>query len=448
MPKNHNIDDNNSPLLVDPAARKVTIPLTQRVFGTVGDHCSEQVTFQIPNIIDGHDMPGCTRKYVSWRNVDGELGHDDLRLKKTKADNSLYAWTIRDALTVAKGIVSFSLHFECIDEDGTLLYRWSTTTCSDGEILDSINAVVGAYKAIYLDGETLVFADYTPVHEETIELRTGILPRDTLEITERGKHDVAAYAYIVNNTLGEEIILTVENGVVKASANGREGEIPLESPTISVDGSGLIKSSANGLAQQAQLKGAMLTNMKAANIKKGIKVLDVVGTYDPIEGTAPTVVIENGVVQATANGQTTQKQLVGADVPGLTPDIIAKGVTVLDVTGTYVSPGPDINVPLNYSLNPVGARGATVKWSYMIGSEARALATPTSNQLDSADVPTTLRRVAKGSIITFCPDAFSSFSGYNAEEQADVELIVHHYNFVAFRITGDSPTIKLHLTVS
>ena len=492
MSKNHNIDDNNAPLLVDPAARKVTIPLTQRVFGAVGDHCSEQITFQIPNIIDGHDMPGCTRKYVSWRNVEGELGHDELRLKKAKSDSSLYSWTIRDVLTVAKGIVSFSLHFECYDDAGALLYRWSTTTCSDGEILDSVNAVMGAFKAIYLDGETLVFADATPVHEETIELRTGILPRDTLEITERGKFDVAAYAYVDNTALGEPIILTVENGVVKASANGREAELPLAKPSLGVNGSGLVTSSANGLNNQMQLTGSMITNVKADNIKKGIKVLDVTGTYDPIEGTAPTIDVTAGVVTATANGQTTQVNLetpiigiadgvvtataneltdthtlVAADVPGLAPDVITKGVKILDKTGTCYR-AEDLSVPLTWStvgtlIDGFETKGGIEVW-WTSATNNDTLYPYHSTDTQSGTIH---RKVAKGSYVFFkplllkvSPDITGTVVPYFIIRQSEVQdlepVFVEYstsgedgylkcYDTVVFRVTGDRPTITLRL---
>lgn len=248
--RNNGIKDAGVPLVVDPFTRKVTVPATERVIGVVGDHCSEQVTFQIPRMIDNHDMASSTRRYVAWRNVDGEPGTDELAITESTKDHILLGWTIRDRLALSKGLVDFSLHFECWgkDEHGVekLIYKWGTHTCSACEILDAVNAKLGAYAAIYIDGETLVFADYTPVADEKIDLTSCVVPKDTLEITEAGTHDVGSYAYAEVKGVYDTPDIIVEAGIVTAEANGLTAHKELETPVIAIV-DGKVTATANGL---------------------------------------------------------------------------------------------------------------------------------------------------------------------------------------------------------
>ena len=228
--RNKGIQDAGAPLIVDHFHRRVTVPSTERVIGVVGDHLSEQVTFQIARHIDNHDMlEGCPIKYVAWRNVNGETGTDELTVVKEGSENEpmILGWTIRDRVAIAKGLVDFSLHFEKRDPvTNQKQYSWGTFKCTECEILDSVNSAPGAYEAIYIDGETLVFADYTPVVDGYINIETAIVPKDTVELTTEGKHDVARYAYAEVKSLYEEPSINTERvaeGVrITATANGLE----------------------------------------------------------------------------------------------------------------------------------------------------------------------------------------------------------------------------------
>ena len=203
MAKHGGIKDKGEYFVISPTSRKVTVPNAHKAIGTVGDHNSEQITFECPQIIDGHDVSQCSDRYITWINALGEGGHDELHEAQVEqgADGMIYlSWTIRNGLTVTKGIVQFSIHFEDVDEDGTTLYRWSTATCQDCNILDSINAVLGEYEAIYVNGETLVIADYTPVVNDTLSLETdGIIPSGAVELKENGTHDVGMYGEAIVN---------------------------------------------------------------------------------------------------------------------------------------------------------------------------------------------------------------------------------------------------------
>ena len=219
MEKHSGIKDGGEYFVISPTSRKVTVPHSQKSIGTVGDHCSEQVTFMCPQMVDGHDVSQCAHRYVTWFNVNGEIGHDELKLVQVKQpeEGMIYlAWTIRNALTVAKGIVKFSVHFEDQDNNGITLYRWSTATCKDCDILDSINGLLGTYKSMHVSGEKLVIEDYALVNENTLFLDSQIIPEGKVQITENGTFDVYKYAQA-------EVSVDKPSGVLTITENGLHG---------------------------------------------------------------------------------------------------------------------------------------------------------------------------------------------------------------------------------
>lgn len=262
MAKHGKVKDSGEYFVINPASRKVTVPHVHKSIGTVGDHNSEQITFECPQMIDGHDISQCESRYVTWINVNGEVGHDELQIAEVEQgkEGMLYlSWTIRNGLTVAKGIVQFSVHFEDFDEDGETLYRWSTATCKDCDILDSVNAVLGAYQAIYVAGDTLVIEDYTLVKDGVLELETnGLVPEGTLKIEANGKFDVGKYA---------EVDIAVN-------------PVP---PEIVIFSNGKVRATANGISSEVMLNENCDLDFIASNIKKGVEIFGTEGTYDPLK---------------------------------------------------------------------------------------------------------------------------------------------------------------------
>lgn len=241
MAKHGGIKDSGEYFVITPASRKVTVPHAHKSIATVGDHNSEQITFVCPQILDGHDISQCASRYITWQNVNGEIGHDELNIVQVEnsAEGMLYlAWTIRNGLTVAKGVVQFSVHFEDFDDDGTTLYRWSTATCKDCDILDSVNAVLGAYEAVYVAGDTLVFANYNAVKGEVLEIKTdGIIPEGTLEIQENGTYIVGEYAKVKVNVIEDADLIpdNIKKGVNISGVEGAYDPLPLISGSIRID---------------------------------------------------------------------------------------------------------------------------------------------------------------------------------------------------------------------
>lgn len=231
MARHGGVKDSGEYFVISPITRKVTVPHAHKSIGTVGDHNSEQITFMCPQIVDGHDLSQCAYSYVSWFNVNNEIGHDELKVAEVEQgeEGMIYlTWTIRNSLTVARGIVQFSVHFEDKGEDGATLYRWSTATCRDCDILESINGVLGAYKAMYVSEDTLVISDYTPISENALSLSTyGIFPDGTLEITENGTYEVGEY---------DKAVISVDppSGTLEITRNGTHDVTKFEHAYVNV----------------------------------------------------------------------------------------------------------------------------------------------------------------------------------------------------------------------
>lgn len=261
MAKHKGIKDSGAYFVIDAVSRKVIVPHVHKSIGVVGDHNSEQITFECPQIVDGHDVSQCASRYVTWFNVNGEVGHDELNIIQVEqgTEGNIYlTWTIRNGLTVAKGVVQFSVHFEDFNEDGTTLYRWSTTSCKDCDILDGVNAVLGAYKAVYVSGDTLVFDDYNAVKGEVLEIKTdGIIPEGTLIINENGKYPVGKYA---------EVNVAVDKNL----------------PEITVFEDGKVTATEGEATSEIQLSNTHDPDFIAENIKSGINIFGVDGSYDPM----------------------------------------------------------------------------------------------------------------------------------------------------------------------
>lgn len=220
--------DNGTHFEISISTKKVTVPKNHRVIGTVGSHMSEQVTFSCPIEIDGHDITQCARKYVAWRNALGDQGSDGLDLLLTENGKAAFAWDVKKGLTVGKGVVSFSIHFEDVGKGGELTYHWGTSTCSECEILDAINTVVGTYKSMYVVDETLVISDYNPVQDRKLELNSeSIIPDGSMQITTNGNHNVRQYAEVnVNVPCDHDLTnLTPENVKKGVTINGVTGNM-------------------------------------------------------------------------------------------------------------------------------------------------------------------------------------------------------------------------------
>ena len=132
------IADEGERFVIIPSTRKISVPQAYKIIGAVGDHNSEQLTFECPRYVDGHDVSECASHFIKWTNALGKPGTSAVDGIVVDGDNVLFTWTIPALATMAAGIINFTITFEDIDENGKLLYRWSSATCQECQIAASL----------------------------------------------------------------------------------------------------------------------------------------------------------------------------------------------------------------------------------------------------------------------------------------------------------------------
>lgn len=130
----HGIYDTDAHYIIDPITREIRAehPLTRTI--AKYDHNSEIITFELPKTVDGHDMLLSNRVWVHYINIDAQTRKEnrgiyeakDLQLSKTDENTAVFSWTITRNSTQLAGILSFSIRFACIDENGEESYGWGT----------------------------------------------------------------------------------------------------------------------------------------------------------------------------------------------------------------------------------------------------------------------------------------------------------------------------------
>ena len=122
-----------------------------------GSHNAERFTFDFPLTVEGHDLSLCDTAEVHFLNIDdktketskGTYKIDDIEVSED-GSQVIFSWLIDGRATKFRGIMTFSIHFKCM-EDGKLLYRFPTAVFSGIQISDGLDhseEVMGEYTDI------------------------------------------------------------------------------------------------------------------------------------------------------------------------------------------------------------------------------------------------------------------------------------------------------------
>lgn len=183
----HVVPDSDTHFIIDPYTRQIENTNYQKTVLMRGDHNSERFTFEIPRYVDGHDMSLCNRVIVHFDNVGLTLDDihsdvaymNDLRINPDKPDTIISSWLIRREATQIVGILSFSLQYQCVEND-EVTYEWNTDSYDGIEIRKSKN-----------NSEAAVI-EYTNVLEQWRSQIFGAGDTVMSNITTEGANQVAA----------------------------------------------------------------------------------------------------------------------------------------------------------------------------------------------------------------------------------------------------------------
>ena len=131
MAHKHSIYDSDPHFSINPSTRAIENE-SGKINITQYDHNSERFTFEIPRLVDGHDMSKCDLVEIHYDNTDGKnVSSDvyeapDVQLSPNNPDVVIFSWLISGNATLYKGQLNFSISFQCTAADGTVEYEWGT----------------------------------------------------------------------------------------------------------------------------------------------------------------------------------------------------------------------------------------------------------------------------------------------------------------------------------
>lgn len=156
MSHDRNIIDTDSHFIIDPITRTITTE-SDKLVVTQYDHNSERFMFEIPLMVEGHDMSLCDRVEVHFTNITRNKKEENsdvyiiTDLEKVD-DFCCFSWLISRSATQLVGTLKFSVTFKCLDENGNVTYEWGTSVYDDIKIiakLENTENVVDAHPDLY-----------------------------------------------------------------------------------------------------------------------------------------------------------------------------------------------------------------------------------------------------------------------------------------------------------
>ena len=149
MAHTHPVVDSDSRFVINSTTREISTT-SDKLELIQGDHQSERITFEIPKIVEGHDMSLSDRIEVHYINIDRRTNATsrDVYIIDDAAvdgDKLTFSWLISGNATKYYGRLNFVILFECLDPDGNYTYKWNTEICkllTIGEGISNASAVI------------------------------------------------------------------------------------------------------------------------------------------------------------------------------------------------------------------------------------------------------------------------------------------------------------------
>lgn len=182
MAHTHSVLDSDTRFIIDPITRRIKNEQSRKTTLMQNDHNSEQFTFEIPRLVEGHDVSLCNKVEIHYINAGksqkeqrtGVYNVEDVHISPDDGEKVLFSWLISRNATQLVGKLNFIVRFACI-ESGVVTYAWHTA------VHDSISISDG------IDGGESFETDYTDIIEQW-------KAKVTLEITDSVNANVSKWA--------------------------------------------------------------------------------------------------------------------------------------------------------------------------------------------------------------------------------------------------------------
>lgn len=188
----HDVYDTNRHFAIDPVTRTITYAESDKLILIQNDHNSERYTFEIPKMIEGHDMSKCDKVEIHYLNSDvsatnkapGVYQAEDVQVVE---DTVVFSWLISRNATKYSGFLMFAINFECLAVDGTVDYAWATTPFETVRILSSMH-----------NTETVLEPYPDIIEQMRLELIDKVTPKKGVDYFD-GVNGKSAYQIAVDN---------------------------------------------------------------------------------------------------------------------------------------------------------------------------------------------------------------------------------------------------------
>lgn len=142
----HGVSDIDTHFIIDPITRAMKNETLKKTTLILGDHNSERFTFELPRIVEGHDMATCNKVEVHFLNMDAETKQtskgiyivDDFGVDPDDETKVVCSWLIDQNATKYKGVLNFVVRYVCTADGTQLDYVWSTAIYSGVSVADGI----------------------------------------------------------------------------------------------------------------------------------------------------------------------------------------------------------------------------------------------------------------------------------------------------------------------
>ena len=189
MAHKHSIYDSDTHFRIDPITRALRNESSTKTMLMQYDHNSERFTFEIPRMVEGHDMSLCDVVEIHYLNIStktretnaGIYEITDVQLSPESEDVVIGSWLISRNATKEEGVLNFLVRFACTT-NGELDYVWST----------------GIYTGITISAgicnSEIVVEEYADILQQwRAELDAAIPVRGEDYWTEEDKAEIKAY---------------------------------------------------------------------------------------------------------------------------------------------------------------------------------------------------------------------------------------------------------------
>lgn len=142
MALKHQVTDTDNNFSINPTTRIIKNESPGKNYLIQYDHNSEVFSFEVPKVVEGHDLSKCDHIEIHYVNIDGKTQMTssgvyevtDYKVSDQDPTMLIFSWLISHHATKYVGSLNFLVRFYCVGDQGDLCYVWNTAVHSDIKI--------------------------------------------------------------------------------------------------------------------------------------------------------------------------------------------------------------------------------------------------------------------------------------------------------------------------